>query len=150
MHKWDVLGRLAQKGEVGEVIPVSSFNAPQSYQNTFTATAYTKGFAYLAFTMRYDIFQLEGFTPVWNFMLGMGPGAGETEYARLYNDTDGEAVTGSELVETAFGWYDTGWFEYEPPTTDSAIFIVIQYKTDPGANGSVIKFASAYFGLRID
>jgi len=84
---------------------------------------------------------MEGFEPRIRLMSRLrNDTAGETTYHRLYNTSDDEVVTGTEISRTGTGTgiRDSGWQSYTPPTTSAPIFIQSEIRVT-GGTGTILE-----------
>jgi len=78
-----------------------------------------------------------------------GVTGGQTASARIYNFVDSESVTGTEISATSNGAFDTGWVDYTPSTTTSAIELIVQGKTSNSAEGIVVDRPNILLGVEV-
>jgi len=147
---WDVAGRLAQKGEEGQVIPIAMITTSATRFVDTTDAPWAWWWNGVDFYLPYDLINLGGFTPLWRLIVLISPGADETAYVRMRNSDDNETVTGTEESTAATEVFDSGWNEYVPSTTDTPVRYANQVGSDPGANSSRIEAPLLLIGLRID
>ncbi|WP_257628755.1 hypothetical protein [Haloplanus salinarum] len=65
------------------------------------------------------------------------PAQGETIIHRIYNNTDNQAVSGTDISETSSVSVHTDWARYTPSTTKGEITLVSEFRTAGGSSSEI-------------
>lgn len=143
-------GELAKVGAQREYLPILSFNPNESDVSSTTSTTWENMLSLQSFLIVWEDLQLKG-AELWiNHLCRLeNDTAGETTYARLYNNMDDEALTGSEITNTGTTakYKESGWFQYTPATIDSPIWIFTQGKVTGGTGD--VRIDTVLFALKL-
>lgn len=147
----DIIGKLAEKGEEGEYLIVSSLNQVSASAFDVTSTTWDYIGSFINTDVVWSMFRIAGMEKVYVRHLAnmYQDSVGETVETRIYNNTNGEAVTGTLLSKTGTGGehFDSGWNQYTPPTDETPIRLISQGKVS--ASTGHIRWVSLWFGLKL-
>jgi len=131
----------------GDVLPISSASSIEPDQ-TASSTSFSAVYTVIQWVGEWDEITPTDAEIAVNFTARLNNVDSGTVSTRLYNATDGEVVTGTEITSSSTGLVSSGWSTYTPATQSSPIRIITQLKSGDGSTVRV-DTATAVFGIKL-